>query len=92
MARAIGDLDNPHISEIPDVYFYNKSEYAYILLASDGLWDVLSDEQVCNIMNRYFTQYLQGSKHVAQSNPVQYMFNSVRNKIEDNTSILMAIL
>jgi hypothetical protein len=41
MSRAMGDLDNKNISEQPDVYFYDKRDFLYVLVASDGLFDVL---------------------------------------------------
>lgn len=45
MARSIGDVDQPSISAMPSIRKYEnlfeKREGAYLILACDGLWDVV---------------------------------------------------
>lgn len=48
LARSFGDLDGkPYISHLPDVFHYkiNKNDKC-IVLACDGLWDVMSNQEV----------------------------------------------
>ncbi|AGC02059.1 Serine/Threonine protein phosphatase [Acanthamoeba polyphaga moumouvirus] len=52
VSRSFGDLDNtPHVTHLPDVY--NKVlEYGdeFIVLACDGVWDVLQNHEVVNFI------------------------------------------
>lgn len=68
VSRAIGDFSlklknkkyddkTPHVSPIPKVYkkvnmLNNKTDEYYMVLACDGVWDELSNEQVLNIINK----------------------------------------
>jgi protein phosphatase 1L len=52
LSRAFGDGDNaPYISQKPDV-FYKKicSETKYIVMACDGLWDIIESENIGKII------------------------------------------
>ena len=51
MSRAIGDQSlRPYVVPDPDVCVIHRSEDDEILiLASDGLWDVLSNQEACSI-------------------------------------------
>ncbi len=57
MSRAMGDLDNKKISEEPDVYFYNKKDFLYVLLGSDGLFDVLQNGEILDLLNRHMDEF-----------------------------------
>jgi len=52
VSRAFGDLDNkPYISCIPDIFRYRVSKKdQFMILACDGLWDVLDGQQVVNFI------------------------------------------
>jgi serine/threonine protein phosphatase PrpC len=53
LSRAFGDGDNaPYISQKPDV-FYKKItlETKYIIMACDGLWDVIESEEIGQVLN-----------------------------------------
>jgi serine/threonine protein phosphatase PrpC len=52
VSRAFGDLDNvPHITHIPDIFHYNLlQDDEFIVLACDGVWDVLRNEDVVNFI------------------------------------------
>lgn len=53
LSRAFGDGDNaPYISQKPDI-FLNKitSETKYIVMACDGLWDVINSEDLGKVIN-----------------------------------------
>ena len=47
VSRSFGDLDVKYVSDQPDIYKYkvNKDDN-FVLLASDGLWDSLSNQDV----------------------------------------------
>ena len=52
LSRAIGDWDlRPWVSSTPDVTVHNRSQDdAFLVIASDGIWDVLSSEDVTRII------------------------------------------
>jgi serine/threonine protein phosphatase PrpC len=55
LSRAIGDFDlYPHVTWKPEVY-YSKltSKNKFIYIATDGIWDVLDNQQVVDIINQH---------------------------------------
>jgi serine/threonine protein phosphatase PrpC len=55
LARAFGDGDNaPYISQKPDIY-YNKitNNTKYIIMACDGLWDVIENKDLFSLLEDY---------------------------------------
>jgi len=52
VSRSFGDLDNkPYISCIPDVFRYKlNSKDQFLILGCDGLWDVMSNQEVVNFI------------------------------------------
>jgi protein phosphatase 2C len=53
VSRAFGDLDaKPHVSHIPDMYDYeiNPSRDKFIVMCCDGVWDVLSNQDVVDFI------------------------------------------
>ena len=70
VSRAIGDFvhkgeenvkpENQMVTILPDVKtFDRKKEDSFVVLACDGVWDVLSNEEVCNLL---MTAYSKGEK------------------------------
>jgi protein phosphatase 1L len=53
VSRAIGDFSlSPHVTWKPEITTFNiKKHNHYIFMATDGVWDVLSNQQVINIIN-----------------------------------------
>jgi len=53
LSRAFGDGDNaPYISQIPDIYYKKiTTDTKYIVMACDGLWDVIESKEIANILN-----------------------------------------
>jgi serine/threonine protein phosphatase PrpC len=49
LSRALGDTEQqPHVTYRPDVLEMDVSDaIEHLILACDGLWDVMSNEQVC---------------------------------------------
>jgi len=55
LSRAIGDLDaEKYVSHLPDLFGYkiNKND-KFMVLACDGLWDVLDNKSVVNYVLKY---------------------------------------
>ena len=52
VSRAFGDLDaQPYLTNLPDIFRYKmEQEDKFIVMACDGLWDVLSNSDVVNFI------------------------------------------
>jgi serine/threonine protein phosphatase PrpC len=60
VSRAFGDLDTmPYVTNEPDIYKYQlTNDDKFIVIACDGLWDVLDNQEVANfILLNYFDEY-----------------------------------
>lgn len=53
LSRAFGDIDSkPYVSHRPDIFQRKlKKNDKFLILACDGLWDVLSNQEVVNFVN-----------------------------------------
>jgi serine/threonine protein phosphatase PrpC len=84
LARAFGDGDNaPYISQVPDVY-YNKitDNTKYIVMACDGLWDVIDNKELFPLLESYKKE---NSKNLA-ANLAQ---EALKKGSYDNVSIIV---
>eukprot|EP01127_Copromyxa_protea_P014527 TRINITY_DN4067_c0_g1_i1.p1 TRINITY_DN4067_c0_g1~~TRINITY_DN4067_c0_g1_i1.p1 ORF type:complete len:334 (-),score=47.94 TRINITY_DN4067_c0_g1_i1:91-1092(-) len=55
VARALGDFSlEPYITAEPDIFHTDIGEGEYIVIACDGIWDVLKDSEVVQICNAYW--------------------------------------
>jgi len=84
LARAFGDGDNaPYISQVPDV-FYNKITIntKYIVMACDGLWDVVDNKDLFSLLEDYKKE---NSKNLA-ANLAQ---EALKKGSYDNVSIII---
>ena len=51
VSRAFGDLDaKPHVSHVPDIFDYTTVGYKFLVMACDGLWDVLDNQEVVDFI------------------------------------------
>lgn len=52
VSRAFGDLDSvPYVTHIPDIFHYTLTDQdRFMILACDGLWDVLSNQDAVNFI------------------------------------------
>jgi len=56
LSRSLGDADlQPFVTYKPEVYFVDLStgEYRFLIIACDGLWDVVSNQKAIEIVDRY---------------------------------------
>jgi len=92
MSRAFGDFDlkysgnlefNGPVSVKPDIYHtkLHKNRKYYIILASDGLWDEISNKRCLGYLDKFDTKI-----------GCQYLMRESLEKSWDNITILTAIL
>ena len=55
LSRAFGDGDNaPYISQLPDIYYKKITpDTRYIVMACDGLWDVINPDELNTIFDEF---------------------------------------
>ncbi len=77
VSRAFGDIDStPYVTHIPDIFHYSLTEHdRFIVLGCDGLWDVLSNQDVVNFV----------LDHLFNSNIKHY---DIQNKYPPDTLIV----
>jgi serine/threonine protein phosphatase PrpC len=92
VSRAFGDLDTaPYVTPEPDLYRYKlvKSD-KFLIFGCDGLWDCLTNQQVCNfILNNFYNETLDKliykKKDIAQK-VAQY---AIASGSTDNVSVII---
>lgn len=100
VSRSFGDLDTkPYISHIPDVFRYNIKDFKIIVLACDGLWDVLSNQEVINFITTNITKLSEKNvllsqidKHNSQNIAKLLAEYAIKKGSTDNVSIIIIIL
>jgi len=56
LSRSLGDSDlQPYVTYVPEVNFVDLSsgEYRFLIIACDGLWDVVSNQKAIEIVNKH---------------------------------------
>mmetsp|Transcript_82922 Transcript_82922/g.130734 ORF Transcript_82922/g.130734 Transcript_82922/m.130734 type:complete len:295 (-) Transcript_82922:176-1060(-) len=69
MTRGLGDFDleTEGFISVPDVRVFPRSEVDFVVIASDGLWDVMNDETCCNLIRQWGpSASAEGLAHMAQ--------------------------
>ncbi|WCJ26504.1 Protein phosphatase 2C family protein [Euphorbia peplus] len=69
-SRSIGDRNmKPYITSEPDVKIIDRSDRdEFLVIASDGLWDVISDEFACEVVGKCFCRrYLKNVGYADES-------------------------
>jgi serine/threonine protein phosphatase PrpC len=96
MSRAVGDFYlQPYVSWVPDIFtvkLWKKNHF--LVAASDGLWDVLSNQEVVDIVNKSLKE------NDISTNPKTIMSKVTHSLLKearlrgsgDNTTILLLIL
>ena len=87
VSRSIGDypLKNIVIAE-PDIsQFSIQPSDSYVLLATDGLWDVMSLEDCANFIDSYLQEKYGDKSSVCES----LCSEALRRKADDNVSIVI---
>lgn len=92
MSRSLGDTVASEIGviSIPDIYEITlKENHKILIIASDGIWGVLSNEKVIQIAGRY---YKKGNAEMACENLIQealLAWNNEGSMIDDITVIVV---
>lgn len=56
LSRSLGDSDlQPYVTYVPEVNFVDLSsgDYRFLIIACDGLWDVVSNQKAIEIVNKH---------------------------------------
>jgi len=52
LSRAFGDLEcTPYVTHLPQIYKYKLNNDKFIIFACDGLWDILTNQDVVDYIN-----------------------------------------
>ena len=70
----------PYVSAEPDVRIYEglSEQDKFLVLASDGLWDFLSEEEVLNTLEPYFTK---NNKEDQDVNLAQLLIDRIMQRV-----------
>ncbi|KAI3845443.1 hypothetical protein MKX03_010176 [Papaver bracteatum] len=80
-SRSIGDRYlKPYVISVPEVTVTSRTESdEFVILASDGLWDVMSNKMACNIARRCLQgRVAKGSSSRVSSSPSYHTGNAAR--------------
>ena len=89
MSRAMGDKKLvPHVGSTPDIFEGSLRNVKYIVQASDGLYDVMTNQEVCNFINQLINNKV--PKKQIPYILVNYAINT--RKSMDNTSVIITFI
>lgn len=92
VSRAFGDLDaQPYLTNIPDIFRYKieKSD-KFIVMACDGLWDVMSNSDVVNfLLNECYDTNLEERINININIARKLAETAIAKGSTDNVSILV---
>lgn len=93
VSRSFGDVDSEkYVTYMPDLYRYKiEREDRFIVLACDGLWDVMTTDEVCNFIVNYSYDVTTGKKNNTKDNIAKKLGEYAINvkKSTDNVSIII---
>lgn len=84
VSRAFGDGDNmPYISNIPDIYYKKITENTkYVVMACDGLWDVINNDELHLLLKKY-------KDNNSQNLAISLVNEALKRKSCDNISVIV---
>jgi serine/threonine protein phosphatase PrpC len=84
VSKAFGDGDNaPYISQKPDVFYKRITcETKYVVMGCDGLWDVIENKNLFNLLNKFKES---GSKNLASDLAQE----ALKRGTTDNVSVII---
>jgi len=95
VSRAFGDLTSqPYVAPIPDIFNVRlKKEDKFIVLACDGLWDIMSNQDVVNFILINFYDLKTGKRLDGRINIAKQLAEyAVKKGSTDNISIILVFL
>lgn len=88
MSRSFGDKNIANVLTVePDIYEFGNRNIKFILQASDGLFDVMSNYEVCKFINIRLNRAI-SPQNIAKE-LVLYAINT--RETQDNTSLIISI-
>lgn len=91
MSRAFGDfiLKNHGIISLPDISYHRvTSKDQFVVLASDGVWDVLSNKEVVSIISTADSE-LAAAKSVVEAATAAWKRKFTSSKVDDCTVVCL---
>jgi serine/threonine protein phosphatase PrpC len=95
VSRAFGDLDaNPYVTSMPDLYKYKIQESdKFIVMGCDGLWDVLSNQEVINFVLDMCYDIKNNIRYSKQQNVAKNLAeHAIKKGSTDNVSVIVIFL
>ena len=100
VARSLGDFwsytvehDDFYVSPLPDVteYMIDLNRDSFLILASDGLWNVVSPQEAVDFVHSFCHDELQNGNSMIANALIQKALQRYRQKnwIADNTSVMI---
>ena len=88
MSRAFGDKKIAHhISATPDIFEGSIKKIKYIVQASDGLYDVMSNVEVCKFINQFLAKGIPKNKI-----PKLLVSHAIKIGSQDNVSVIITYI
>lgn len=95
VSRAFGDIDaTPYVTHRPDLYRYKLDKNdKFIVLACDGLWDVMSNQDVVNyILSNCYDMHTKIRKNKTMNIAKKLAEYALQKGSTDNISIIIGFL
>lgn len=96
VSRSLGDLDSkPYISHNPDIYDYDSKKYSFIILACDGVWEVLKNQEAIDFVLSKLDEIKidRNCKQKSKSNIANLLAEyALEKKSTDNLSVVIIFL
>lgn len=94
VSRCFGDLDCKYISQTPEIFDYKLDKDKFLILACDGLWDVISNQDAVDFVIKKLLELkniknLLDKTHKTKTNNIAYLLANyaIEKGSEDNLSI-----
>ena len=92
VSRSFGDIDCDYISQVPDIFDYKLNKTKFIILACDGVWDVLSNQEAVDFVNMQL-EYNKIKKNYSSKSEenIAYLLGkyAINQGSQDNISIII---
>ena len=87
LSRAFGDGDNaPYISQKPDIFLKKITpQTKYIVMACDGLWDIISNQDAIDFVKNLFNQKFTGN--IAKEDAEMFLSSVAMNLLMEDLDI-----
>lgn len=91
VSRAFGDFDNKFITSLPDMYKYKLNLHdKFIIIACDGLWDVMSNHDAVNfILDNCYDKFLKNRKNKTINIAEKLANFAISSGSTDNVSVIV---